>query len=61
MSLTTPGNISRVSPIDSTALAAKAGSKPFPGMRNTIKIAPAEVQLFSKYIYSLCGIHIEAS
>jgi chemotaxis protein methyltransferase CheR len=61
MSLTTPGNISRVSPADSASPAAKAASKPFPGMRNAIKIAPAEVQLFSKYIYGLCGINIEAS
>lgn len=41
--------------------APNIGLKSFPGLRTTIKVTPAEVELFSKYIYSLCGIHIEPS
>ncbi|MDA8137397.1 MAG: protein-glutamate O-methyltransferase CheR [Desulfobacteraceae bacterium] len=61
MSLTTPGNISRNTSPNSAAPAPKPELKPIPGMRKTVKITPAEVQLFSKYIYGLCGINIEAS
>lgn len=35
--------------------------KPIPGLRKAVKITPEEVQLFSKYIYSIAGIHIDAS
>ena len=31
-----------------------------PGIRMPIKITSPEVMLFSEYIYSICGIHIEA-
>lgn len=61
MSLTTPGNFSSVNTKEPAASVPKAVPKPFPGIRNAVKIAPAEVQLFSKYIYGLCGINIEAS
>lgn len=57
-----PGNYSR------NPLAEPAGPVPaatacptLPGIRKTIKITPVEVQIFSNYIYSLCGIHIEPS
>lgn len=41
--------------------APSIGLKSFPSFRNPIKVTPAEVELFSKYIYGLCGIHIEPS
>jgi chemotaxis protein methyltransferase CheR len=33
----------------------------FGGMKKNIRIRPDEIQLFSKYIYEISGIHIEAS
>jgi chemotaxis protein methyltransferase CheR len=35
------------------------GILPIEGIRQPIKISPQEVQLFSSYIYGICGIHIE--
>ena len=35
--------------------------KPIPTLRKTVKITPEEVQLFSKFIYTITGIHIDAS
>jgi chemotaxis protein methyltransferase CheR len=61
MSLTTPGNISRNTPSNPAAVPPKLELKTIPGMRKVVKITPAEVLLFSKYIYGLCGINIEAS
>lgn len=40
---------------------ARTTLKPVPGIRKAVKITPAEIDLFSKYIYGLCGIHIEPS
>ena len=34
---------------------------PMVGIKKTVKIKPDEIQLLTKYIYSLSGIHIEAS
>lgn len=34
---------------------------PIPGLRKSIRITPPEVQLFSNYIYTVCGIYIESS
>jgi chemotaxis protein methyltransferase CheR len=44
-----------------TPAPAAAAVQNFPGIRRSIKISQAEVQLFSNYIYILCGIHIEPS
>lgn len=60
MSPTTPGSFSRNIP-SHTTVAHKPEIKPFPGMRKAVKIDPGEIQLFSKFIYNLCGINIEAS
>ncbi len=40
----------------SRAIKPQAG-----GLKKMIKITPAEIQLFSKYVYSISGIHLEAS
>jgi chemotaxis protein methyltransferase CheR len=34
---------------------------PMGGIRKTVRIKPDEIKLFSKYIYEISGIHIEAS
>lgn len=59
MSLTMPGKLSQNSAAQNASTAFKAGLKPFPGIRKAVKVTPAEVQLYSKFIYDLCGIHIE--
>ncbi|MGD9366334.1 MAG: protein-glutamate O-methyltransferase CheR [Desulfobacteraceae bacterium] len=41
--------------------APQAPVSPLGGINKTVKIKPDEIQLFAKYIYSLTGIHIEAS
>lgn len=41
--------------------APRAPVLPIEGIKKTVKIKPDEIQLLSKYIYSLSGIHIEAS
>jgi chemotaxis protein methyltransferase CheR len=57
-----PGNISINTTAHSAATAAAAAAvQTFPGIRRSIKISQAEVQLFSNYIYSLCGIHSKPS
>ncbi len=57
-----PENVSRKIPATNfNTGAAKTSLKPLPGIRQSIKITPGEIDLFSKYIYSLCGIHIEPS
>lgn len=61
MSLTTPGNLSRSIAINSAPIKPRPETVTFPGMRKAVKIEPSEVMLFSKYIYGLCGINIEAS
>ncbi len=47
----------------SKPLAAKPANStpPMGGLSKTIKIKPDEIQLISKYVYSVSGIHIEAS
>lgn len=61
MNPTTPGNLSRTFSTKPASVMQKPEAVAFPGMRKQIKIEPSEVQLFSKYIYGLCGINIEAS
>ena len=46
------------SPVTAKPLASPPASN---GLKKTIKIKPDEIQLLSKYIYGLSGIHIEAS
>jgi chemotaxis protein methyltransferase CheR len=55
MAINTPLN--RQSP----ATATQTFSSLMAGARKSVKIKPDEIQLFSKYIYSLSGINIEAS
>lgn len=47
----------------SKPLAAKAAGSPpaMGGIKKAVKIKPDEIQLISKYIYGISGIHIEAS
>jgi chemotaxis protein methyltransferase CheR len=35
--------------------------KPIPELRKSVKIKPEEVEIFSKYIYGISGIHIDSS
>ena len=45
----------------SSAVPVQSLTSPMAGVRKSVKIKPEEIQLFSKYIYSLSGINIEAS
>jgi chemotaxis protein methyltransferase CheR len=47
--------------LSESASAPQAPVSPKGGIKRTVKIKPDEIQLLSKYIYSLSGIHIEAS
>lgn len=60
MNLTTPGSLSR-NISTSPATPQRPDIRPLPGVRKAVKIEPSEILLFSKYIYGLCGINIEAS
>ena len=60
MSLNMPGSLSR----DVMDSPDASSSQPAPmsagRLKKGIKIKPDEIQLFSKYIHDICGIHIEA-
>ncbi|RJQ70938.1 MAG: protein-glutamate O-methyltransferase CheR [Desulfobacteraceae bacterium] len=57
-----PGNFSRKPPAASAPSASPVSpAYVFPAIKKAVKISQTEVQLFSNYIYSLCGIHIEPS
>jgi chemotaxis protein methyltransferase CheR len=41
--------------------AGSPSTRPLSGIKKNIRVKPDEIQLFSKYIYEISGIHIEAS
>ena len=61
MSLTIPGPFTRTQPGGKVASVEQDAVKPLPVFRKAVKITPDEIQLFSRFIYTLTGIHIEAS
>jgi chemotaxis protein methyltransferase CheR len=55
MSLVIPGEPTR------KIVPAITNPPPFTGVHDPIAISPSEIQIFSHYIHSLCGIHIDPS
>lgn len=61
MSLNTPANISLKKAIKPLANSTPSPKSQPGGLKKMITITPDEINLFSKYIYGITGIHIEAS
>jgi chemotaxis protein methyltransferase CheR len=61
MTLHLPGRVSPDSSRKQESDGVPNGILPIEGIRKPIRISHQEVQLFSNFIYGVCGIHIEAS
>ncbi|MCJ8501951.1 CheR family methyltransferase [Desulfatitalea alkaliphila] len=61
MNLPMPGGNARIGDGITSANGGANGIQPIPGIRRQVKITPAEIVHFAKYVRDLTGIHIEAA